>query len=442
MKNNNLKLDNAAKIYPAAMTKDWNSVFRAAIYLNEDVCRAVLARAVKELAPRFPSFYVQLHEGGLWDSFIPAENFDIVFRDMYGICNPFPVGRGHMPLFRVLYKDNMIAAEFFHAVTDGSGALVYLKTLTARYLELKGAVIEKTNGVLDIDEQAQEYEIEDDFQPLYEKAKRVSRNEDNAYQYKPEREQNLRALTAVASRSSLKTAAEKYGCTVTAYLAGAYAFAFVQHYKTENSGKKMKRAVKISIPVNLRPYFNSKTLRNFSSFVNVSVNPNECNSLGECIFAVKNEMDRLIKIEKIKKTVSQNVAEEKMFITKIAPNKLKKIVMRACFLQFGERKYTSPFSNLGIIDVPSEMKKHVQRFEFVIGKTLLNSVYLTAAGFEENISVTLSAATQETAIDDLFFKALKADGVEYKISEIGKTKKPVRVRENENTKKALKFVSA
>ena len=40
MRNKNinfLPLDNAAKIYPAAMTKKWNAVFAISVYLKEEV---------------------------------------------------------------------------------------------------------------------------------------------------------------------------------------------------------------------------------------------------------------------------------------------------------------------------------------------------------------------------------------------------------------------
>lgn len=38
---------------------------------------------------------------------------------------------------RVIVYENRIAVEFFHSLTDGTGALIFLKTLTAEYLEQK-----------------------------------------------------------------------------------------------------------------------------------------------------------------------------------------------------------------------------------------------------------------------------------------------------------------
>ena len=56
---------------------------------------------------------------------------------------------------RVLYYRNRIAVEYFHVLSDGGGAVTYLKTLVARYLTLRyGAKIPPTDGVLDIERTA------------------------------------------------------------------------------------------------------------------------------------------------------------------------------------------------------------------------------------------------------------------------------------------------
>lgn len=419
MKNQSYILDNAAKIYPAAMTKKWNAVFRVSVYLTGRVDGDLLSQAVEELAPRFPTFYTQLHMGAFWDSLVPVSDRDIVGLDIGVPCRPFEVGSGNKPMFRVLYYGNRIAVEFFHCVTDGTGAMIYLKTLTARYLELQGYKIEKTDGVLDIFESPKASEIEDAYQSLYEKGKRVSRKEQNAYWYTPEREENyLRVSSAVINSDSLKAASRRYGCTVTAYLGGVYAYSFLKQYR-KNSIKIMKNPVKISIPVNLRPYFEKDTLRNFASFVNVTVDPSQNITVADCVNTVKDEMEKLIDIDELKKGVSQNVSEEKMLITKIAPNALKKLVMKQCFKAFGEKKYTSPFSNLGKVTVSASMKKHIERFEFVIGETQNNSVYCSAVGYENSITLTLSSVTKSTEIEDIYFSALRSDNIVFTVRKLG-----------------------
>ncbi|MEG1835702.1 MAG: hypothetical protein RR229_06210, partial [Oscillospiraceae bacterium] len=80
------------------------------------------------------------------------------------------------------------------------------------------------------------------------------------------------------------------------------------------------------------------------SFINVEIDPTSCKELPEIIACIKEQCGKLITKENLEKGVSTNVSEEKMLIAKIAPNALKKPIMKIGFHLFGERKYTSVFS--------------------------------------------------------------------------------------------------
>ena len=72
--------------------------------------------------------------------------------------------------------------------------------------------------------------------------------------------------------------AAKYGATITEYLNACLLYALLQ--KQENECHRNLRPVKIAMPVNLRRFFPSKTLRNFITMVYPSVDPR----LGEYTF--------------------------------------------------------------------------------------------------------------------------------------------------------------
>ena len=55
-----LRLDNAAKIYPAAMRKNWSNVFRQSVNLREEVDATVLKSALEVIVKRFPSIAARL----------------------------------------------------------------------------------------------------------------------------------------------------------------------------------------------------------------------------------------------------------------------------------------------------------------------------------------------------------------------------------------------
>ena len=61
-----MRLDNAAKIFPAVRRRDWSNVFRLSATLTEPVDPQILQQAVEQAAPRFPSMLVGLHRGMFW----------------------------------------------------------------------------------------------------------------------------------------------------------------------------------------------------------------------------------------------------------------------------------------------------------------------------------------------------------------------------------------
>ena len=130
--------------------------------LHETVDPALLQQAVNDLKPRFPSMFVRLRKGVVWYYLEEISSPPTVHRDY---AYPLPhMGRDEIRTccLRVLYYKNRIGVEFFHALTDGTGGMVFLKTLTARYLELAHDIrVPATDSVLDRSDKPSEEELED-----------------------------------------------------------------------------------------------------------------------------------------------------------------------------------------------------------------------------------------------------------------------------------------
>ena len=58
-----LRLDNAAKIYPAARRRNWSNVYRQSVTFTEAVDEAVLQSALDVTVKRFPSIAARLRRG-------------------------------------------------------------------------------------------------------------------------------------------------------------------------------------------------------------------------------------------------------------------------------------------------------------------------------------------------------------------------------------------
>ena len=269
-----MPLDNAALIFPAIRRKNWNNVFRESVTLTEDVDPILLQQAVDELMPRFSSFYLRLRQGVFWYYLEEVDAPPRVCED-YAYPLTFMTKREMVRCcLRVFYYRNRIAVECFHVLSDGGGAMIYLKTLTARYLTLRyGTEIPAADGVLDIHTPPVPEELEDSFQ-RYAADHPAFCPETEAYRLPGKRELGrfMRLVTGVIPAGKLHALAREYGCTVTVFLAAVMTECVIA-MQEERLPKERQKPVKITIPVDLRRLFPSGTLRNFALTVNPGVDP-------------------------------------------------------------------------------------------------------------------------------------------------------------------------
>jgi hypothetical protein len=115
-----LRLDNAAKIYPAIKDKELTSVFRISAKLRHRIKARQFLEAVHEIENRFPYYKVKLKSGFFW-YYLEHQNLPIaVEADKEIPCRAFD--RQEL-MFRVLVFKNSVSVEFSHILTDGTGAL-------------------------------------------------------------------------------------------------------------------------------------------------------------------------------------------------------------------------------------------------------------------------------------------------------------------------------
>lgn len=398
-----LPLDNAAKIYPAAMTKNWNSVFAVSAQMKETVAPAILKQAVEDLSARFPSMYVMLKKEFFWDCFVPAYDYDIVYKESESPCRPFEIGKNNKPLFRVVYNTNEIRVEFFHSVTDGTGAIEYLKALILRYYQIKTSDDFECEGIKNINESVKDYELRDDFQSIYKRGVGATRKDTNSYQVQLETKENyLGVKKYVINVDTVKAIAKaKYNCTVTQYIAALYALALLSQYDSNS-----KKPVKLAVPVNLRKYFGSQTLRNFSSYVTINVTPDTDYTFEAVLDLIKKGMQEKITKDNFFKAISKNIADERMIISKYSPNVIKRLVMRQAFRTYGEKKYTSTITSIGHITFSKELDKKIDYISVLLGESYLNKINCGVIGFGNKICVTFTSPSENTAVQDEFERLL------------------------------------
>lgn len=409
------RLDNAAKIYPAARSNRWNNVFRMSVVLKEEVKPDVLQQALEDVIDRFPSFRVTLKKGFFWYYFQFVTSKPKIQEEKSFPCTMMRLkGKGY--IFRVLYHSHRISVEVFHSITDGTGNITFLKTLVARYCELCGAKIADYGDVLHYDDDPTLEEVEDSFARYVDKSKgTIARNEPSAYQIKGQREKRgvLNVTQGSMPFEQLHKVAKSYGCTINTYLSSVIAYVYLRRQLYENKSKK--KPVKIQIPINLRKIFPSVTMRNFAGFFNTSLSPEE-----QTFEEVCKEMNRQIKdfvtSEYCQKFINSNVSLEQVPLIRIAPRFLKTFFMNISFRAVGERLMSICLSNVGNVVMPKELDDYIDRFEFLIGPQKFIDHAMTAISFNGTTLVSFTRTIKNSTVERDFFKVLVEHGIDVTIN--------------------------
>lgn len=365
-----LPLDNAAKIYPAARSKTWSNVFRLSATLTQPVDRAVLEEALEAVVGRFPAICARLRRGCFWYYLQQIEHSPQIREEYSYPLVRMPAAEVRRCAFRVIVYQNRIALEFFHALTDGNGALVFLKTLLAEYLRRRyGIAVPAEQGVLDPAQEPLAEELEDSFQK-YAGSRRAGRKGTDAYRITGTRETGgLRHLTCLELpvEQTLQKAHE-YGVSLTAFLCAATMMAIQNIQEEQTAHRCHHRPVKVLLPVNLRKLFPSASLRNFVLYTIPEIDPRLGRySFPEICRAVRHRMGLELEPKFMSTVIAANVAGERIFAVKIMPLFLKNLVMKAVFRRVGERKSCLSLSNLGTVQMPDVMKPYISRLDFVLG---------------------------------------------------------------------------
>ena len=410
------RLDNSALIYPAVMRRDWAAVFRVSITLNDSIDPSVLQRALEDTVKRIPAFRLSLHRGLFWFYLDTNRHMPHVEPDVLNPCKKIEQDENEGYLFRVRYYRSRIALEVFHSITDGTGAMIFLKTLAARYLMLLGHPIEAVEGVLDCDQPPLPDEMEDSHS-RYAQFKHIEkRRESKAYHPRMVRQpvHTLNIITGSMPVEQVRQRAKALDVTINDYLAGALCYAFYQLQKQE--GRKRQYPVKVSVPINMRTFHPSETLRNFSLFINPEIDPKYGDfTFEEIVQQIHHFMRLRLNKKYLNAVLSANVGNQKNRFTRIAPLFIKNIVMDIAYRLYGESRYSVALSNLGVMKTPPSMAPFVERFDFIMGPPRTNLHGATAVSYKDILYVTISSVVEETDAERLLFTELVKRGISVKI---------------------------
>ena len=411
------RLDTAALIFPVIRRRDWCNVFRLSATLREEVDPAVLQQAADDLRPRFPSFYVCLRTGVFWHYLEECEGPVTVQPDYSYPLSYMSRSETRRCCLRIFYYRNRIAVEFFHVVSDGRGGSIFLRNLLARYLTLRhGVTVSPDEVIRDLAETPPPEEVEDSF---FKNTSPVaaSRREENALRLRGEKEPDgfKHLITGIVSSPELLKAAHRYGVSVTAFLAAVMARCLIA-MQAESRPVRTWKPVKITIPVDLRRLYGSKTLRNFSLVLNPGVDPRHgFYTLQELCSTISHQLKAGATRQNMAGMIAANVLSQKIPLLQIVPIGLKGLVMDGVYRRVGESKGCLNISNLGELALPEALVPYVERLEFIIGPQRSYPNNCSVASFGGKTYINMIRNIRESDLERRFFSTLVEEGLAVEI---------------------------
>ena len=409
-----LPLDNAAKIYPAARRHNWSNVFRLSATLTDDVDTSVLQSALDVTVRRFPSIAARLRRGVFWYYLQQLSRAPEIQEE-----SSYPLVRMSKEdirtcAFRVLVYRKRIAVEFFHSLTDGNGALIFLKTLVAEYLQQRyGVSIPAEQGVLGRLEEPSEAELEDSFQK-YSGTVNASRRESDAWHLQGTWEPNgIRHLVCMELPvQAVREKAHEYNASVTTFLAACMMRALLELQAAHVPNPRRRKCVKVLIPVNLRKLFPSTTLRNFALYSTPEADPR----LGEYDIdalckIIRHRMGLDITPQQMSAKIATNVSSERLLVVKLMPLFIKNAVMKAVFNAVGERKSSLSMSNLGQVTLPEAMTPYVERLDFILGVQATAPSNCGVLSYKDTLYINFIRNIREPDLEYAFYRVLRDQGI-------------------------------
>ena len=260
------RLDNAAKIFPSAANGHDTNVFRIYCELNESVDKVFLQNALDKTIVEFPVFKSVMKKGLFWYYLEESNILPIVNEESESPCSKIYDKDVKKLLFRVTYFEKRINLDVYHVLADGTGAGEFLKVLVSNYLCLKYKInVEYLN--LDFDSSVFQ-KADDSYMKFYEKGKKQNVGLKRAYKINGLKtyNKNLKVIEGRMSSRAVLDKAHEYNATVTSFITGVLLRAIYENM----SFMDREKPVVVSIPVNLRRFFDSSSVRNFFGVVFLS----------------------------------------------------------------------------------------------------------------------------------------------------------------------------
>lgn len=403
------KLDNSAMLFPAIATDSMTNTYRLSVILKERIRGDLLQEALEFVVSRFPGFRQRLRKGFFW-YYLEENDYPVprVHEEDTYPCRSTRTNDNNNYLFRVTYYGRRISLEVFHVLADGTGGFEFLKELTFAYLRLShDALMEAHKGSFSADTSINR---DDSFIRNYRKASRSAYAVKRAFLIKGEKlpYKGFGVVNAHLSVSEIKKLAHSLDVSINELCVALFIYAT---YKSYRHGVSEKRPIRVAVPVNLRPYFDSNTTKNFFVMVSAEFIPTKDEySFEEIVSITKKSLRKQITKENLESIFSYNVSGQQILLARTVPLVFKNAGLRAIYSRSALAN-TTTVTNMGQINIPDDYAAYIDSFQCFLSFSKGQGLKLGIASFNDVLTLSFSTEFRDTTLIMEYLRKLSQLGV-------------------------------
>ena len=399
------KVDNVAKVFLATASMRDPRVFRISCTLQEQVDPDTLNEALRRTAQEWPQFQVTLHRGLFWHYFESTDLMPAAQPETKAPCAPlYTPERRNRLIYRVTYFGARINLEMFHAITDGNGGLLYLKSIVRNYLALRHP--SELDSVPSPNSASAGDLAQDSFRNFYGGTRRrKAEKKTKVYRlhgFLPY--DQLQFFEGHLSARQVLDRSHALGVSMTSYLGACFMLA-IYH---DMPALERSKPISISLPVNLRSYYGTETARNFFNSIRISWVFRGDETLETLAKGFDAKLREALKDERVKARMDGFEKLEQMPGIKLVPLFIKNAVVNL-FNTLEAKKVTLTISNMGRIPLQKELQPYIKGFTAFCSSP---TAFTTVCSYGDDLVLGTTWAFRSTEMLKNFYRRLSAEGLD------------------------------
>ena len=394
------ELDNTAVGYLLGLSANDMTMFRVSVTLKEEVVPQLLQTALIFAEKRFPIFSCIIKDSMLWPYMETTANVPMLKKDGDFPCVSLTEEERKSRSYTVFYKAKTISMEVSHAITDATGALTYLKSIVREYARLTESEVQFPETYIDCNSEIDERENEDDYKKVTssEKRKKLLSPPSSQIADSPDEHKSKRINSITADLNKLKQQAKEKEVTISTYIL-AKMFLSIKEVMIEKKG-----TINIQVPVNMRKFYDSTTVRNFSMFSFIS----EELELIKDEKALYESISRQLKNSSDKNTLDVTILKttKLMKLASCIPFNLIKHMLKPIYKKLDYNASIAILSNIGTVDNGEKTSGFIDYYDFIIIPIYDNKMYCTMATYADKVRINIATSTKTEELETIMIKNL------------------------------------